>query len=72
MAQNVMITGTGRNYALGYNMVLRYLENGDYVIAKAALNMGTMNLVNVLKDDEKMNIFCVHPGWIRTDGKPDN
>lgn len=200
MAQNVMITGTGRSYALGYNMVLRYLENGDYVIAtvrnesqelnrlketygeqlyivmmdigstesvckakemveeqfdhidllinnavtvsqdcdkeffdanldyiahtvdvsavgplrvikafypllaksmqtalvinisseagsigkcyrtnlieygmaKAALNMGTMNLVNVFKDDKKMNIFCVHPGWIRTDGKPDN
>ena len=33
MAQNVMITGTGRSYALGYNMVLRYLENGDNVIA---------------------------------------
>lgn len=200
MAQNVMITGTGRSYALGYNMVLRYLENGDNVIAtvrkeskelndlkevygdklfvvvmdigstesvnmakglveehfdhidllinnavtvsedcdkeffdtnldyiahtvdvtavgplrvikafypllvngdemsliinitseagsiskcyrtnlidygmaKAALNMGTMNLVNVFKDDERINIFCVHPGWIRTDGKPDN
>lgn len=200
MAQNVMITGTGRSYALGYNMVLRYLENGDNVIAtvrkespelnklkdtygdklfivnmdigstesvnaareqvekrfehidllinnavsvspdcdkeffdanldyiartvditavgplrvikafypllakstqtalvinitseagsigrcyrtnlidygmaKAALNMGTMNLVNVFKDDDKINIFCVHPGWIRTDGKEDN
>ncbi len=200
MAKNVMITGTGRSYALGYNMVLRYLENGDNVIAtvrkkseeleklksvygeklsvvtmdigstesvngamekvlehfdhidilinnavtvsedcdkeffdtnldyiahtvdvtgvgplrvikafyplliqgndmslvinitseagsiskcyrtnlidygmaKAALNMGTMNLVNVFKDDERINIFCVHPGWIRTDGKPDN
>ncbi len=200
MAQNIMITGTGRSYALGYNMVLRYLENGDNVIAtvrkeskeldelqdiygdklfvvkmdisstdsvneaknkveqkfdyidilinnavtvsedcdkeffdtnldyiantvdvtavgplrvikafypmlaksermaliinitseagsisrcyrtnlieygmaKAALNMGTMNLVNVFKDNEKINIFCVHPGWIRTDGKPDN
>lgn len=200
MSQNVMITGTGRSYALGYNMVLRYLENGDNVIAtvrkeskelnkmkelygdklfvvimdigntdsvnmakdlvekhfdhidllinnavtvsedcdkeffdtnldyiahtvdvtavgplrvikafyplliqgekislvinitseagsiskcyrtnlidygmaKAALNMGTMNLVNVFKDDERINIFCVHPGWIRTDGKPDN
>lgn len=200
MAQNVMITGTGRSYALGYNMVIRYLENGDNVIAtvrkeskelnelkevygdklfvvvmdigstesvnvakglveehfdhidllinnavtvsedcdkeffetnldyiahtvdvtavgplrvikafypllvngdemsliinitseagsiskcyrtnlidygmaKAALNMGTMNLVNVFKDDERINIFCVHPGWIRTDGKPDN
>lgn len=200
MAQNVMITGTGRSYALGYNLVLRYLENGDnviatvrkeskeleilrekygdklyvvtmdigstesvyaakeevekqfnhidilinnavtvsadcdkeffdtnldyiahtvdvaaigplrvikafypllakseqtalvinisseagsitkcyrtnmidYGIAKAALNMGTMNLVNVFKNDDKINLFCVHPGWIRTDGKPDN
>lgn len=33
MAQNVLITGTGRRYALGYNLVLRYLENGDNVIA---------------------------------------
>ena len=148
MAQTVMITGTGRSYALGYNMVLRYLENGDNVIAtvrkespdydkdffdanldyiagavdvtavgplrviqafypllakreqmaliinisseagsiskcyrtnmvdygmaKAALNMGTMNLVNEFKDNDKINIFCVHPGWIRTNGQPDN
>lgn len=200
MGQNVMITGTGRSYALGYNLVLRYLENGDCVIAtvrkrsedleklkekygdrliilimdivstdsveeaykelvkytdhldliinnavtvsedcdkeffdvnldniahtvnvtavgalrviqrfypllkkssdtaliinisseagsiskcyrtnlieygmaKAALNMGTMNLVNTFKDDPQINIFCVHPGWIRTDGREDN
>jgi len=44
----------------------------DYGIAKAALNMGTMNLVNVFKDNDKVNFFCVHPGWIRTDGNPDN
>lgn len=44
----------------------------EYGMAKAALNMGTMNLVNTFKDNEKINIFCVHPGWIRTDGKPDN
>ncbi len=44
----------------------------DYGIAKAALNMGTMNLVNVFKDDDRINLFCVHPGWIRTNGKPDN
>ncbi len=44
----------------------------DYGMAKAALNMGTMNLVNVFKNDDKLNIFCVHPGWIRTDGKEDN
>ena len=44
----------------------------DYGMAKAALNMATMNLVNTFKDDKSINIFCIHPGWIRTDGKPDN
>ncbi len=44
----------------------------DYGMAKAALNMATMNLVNTFKDDPQINIFCVHPGWIRTDGRPDN
>ena len=44
----------------------------DYGMAKAAMNMATMNLYNTLKDDRKINIFCVHPGWIRTDGRPDN
>lgn len=33
MPQNVMVTGTGRSYALGFNFVLRYLENGDTVVA---------------------------------------
>ena len=33
MANVVMITGTGRSYALGYNLVLRYLEAGDTVVA---------------------------------------
>ncbi len=44
----------------------------DYGMAKAALNMATMNLYNTLKADRKVNIFCVHPGWIRTDGRADN
>ncbi len=44
----------------------------DYGIAKAALNMGTMNIANVFKDNPKINIFCVHPGWIRTNGDPEN
>lgn len=44
----------------------------DYGMAKAALNMATMNLVNTFKDDPQINIFCVHPGWIRTDGRADN
>ena len=33
MAQTVLITGTGRPYALGFNLVKRYLENGDTVFA---------------------------------------
>ena len=44
----------------------------DYGMAKAALNMATMNLYNTFKDEKKVNIFCVHPGWIRTDGRADN
>lgn len=44
----------------------------DYGMAKAALNMATMNLYNTFRNDRAVNIFCVHPGWIRTDGKADN
>ena len=33
MSQTVLITGTGRPYALGFNLVKRYLENGDRVFA---------------------------------------
>ena len=33
MNQTVLITGTGRPYALGFNLVRRYLENGDCVFA---------------------------------------
>lgn len=44
----------------------------DYGMGKAALNMATMNLFNTFKDERKVNIFAVHPGWIRTDGNPDN
>ena len=44
----------------------------DYGMAKAALNMATMNLVNTFKAERKVNIFCIHPGWIRTNGRDDN
>ena len=33
MSQTVLITGTGRPYALGFNLVKRYLENDDCVFA---------------------------------------
>lgn len=38
----------------------------DYAITKAAVNMITKTLWNAWKEDEGLNIFCVHPGWIRT------
>lgn len=44
----------------------------DYAMAKAAVNMGTMTFYNATKDDPKINIFCVHPGWIRSDGREDD
>ena len=40
-----------------------YLDDG---MAKAALNMATKTLHNKFKDDPRMNIICVHPGWMRT------
>ena len=33
MPQTVLITGTGRSYALGFNLVKRYLEQDDRVLA---------------------------------------
>lgn len=33
MPQTVLVTGTGRPYALGFNLVRRYLEHGDKVLA---------------------------------------
>ena len=44
----------------------------DYGMAKAALNMGTMTIWNNVKDNDKVNIFAIHPGWIRTNGRDDN
>ncbi len=38
----------------------------DYGTEKAALNMLTMTMCNYFRDDPRLNIFCVHPGWIRT------
>lgn len=44
----------------------------DYAMSKAGMNMGTMTFHNAVKDDPKINIFSVHPGWIRSDGRDDN
>ena len=38
----------------------------DYGTEKAALNMLTMTMHNYFRNDPKINILCIHPGWIRT------
>ena len=38
----------------------------DYAVTKAALNMITKTIRNAWKDEENLNIFCLHPGWMRT------
>ena len=43
MSQTVLITGTGRPYALGFNLVRRYLENGDIVLASVRRPSGALD-----------------------------
>lgn len=38
----------------------------SYAISKAALNMATRLLAHALTD-QKVTVFAVHPGWVRTD-----
>lgn len=38
----------------------------SYAISKAALNMGTRLLAHALSD-QGVTVFCIHPGWVRTD-----
>ena len=39
---------------------------GELERQKAALNMLTATLRNYFRDDPNLNLFCLHPGWIRT------
>ncbi len=48
MSQTVLITGTGRPHALGFNLVRRYLENGDTVFA--SVRRPSEALENLQKD----------------------
>lgn len=38
----------------------------DYAMSIAALNMASKTLHNSFKDNPKINILCIHPGWNRT------
>ena len=46
--------------------LMQRVKDFPYCVSKAALNMATKTLHNKFKDDPKMNIICVHPGWMRT------
>ena len=38
----------------------------DYAMTKASVNMMTKTVANAIRDDENLNILCIHPGWVRT------
>lgn len=38
----------------------------DYAMTKASVNMMTKTIANAIRDEENLNIICVHPGWMRT------
>lgn len=38
----------------------------DYAMTKASVNMMTKTVANAIRDEENLNILCIHPGWVRT------
>ena len=74
LLQNSPITALIMNISSEAGSITRCYRTNiiEYAMAKAALNMATMNIFNTVKKDRKVNIFAVHPGWIRTDGREDN
>ncbi len=74
LLQNSPITALIMNISSEAGSITRCYRTNiiEYAMAKAALNMATMNIFNTVKKDRKVNIFAVHPGWIRTDGRDDN
>ena len=76
MPQTVLITGTGRPFALGYNLVRRYLEQGDTVLASIrrpsealeTLKKSYPEQLHILTMDiastESVNAAAMHPAPI--------
>ncbi|MBE7021592.1 MAG: hypothetical protein IKK91_09955 [Ruminococcus sp.] len=63
MSQNVMITGAGKAVGLGFNMVLRYLEAGDNVIATVKKPCMELNELK-MKYGNKLTIFICIPSSV--------
>jgi len=61
MGQNVLITGTGRKQALGFNLVLRYLEQGDTVFAGIRKPSEALNVLQA-KYPEMLHILTMDIG----------
>lgn len=68
MSQTVLVTGTGRPYALGFNLVKRYLEAGDRVFA--SIRRPSEALEALQKDYPDQLHILTMDSWIRTN--PDN
>ena len=66
MSQTVLITGTGRPYALGFNLVKRYLENGDCVFATIRRPSEALealrNLFETKRHDKEGPVFITYEG----------
>lgn len=58
MSQNVLITGTGRQQALGFNFVRRYLEQGDRVFATVRRPSAALEALK-LEYEEKLSIIMM-------------
>ena len=56
------------NVSSGLGSIARTLDFGtpSYAISKAALNMATRQLAGALSA-HNVTVFCVSPGWVRTD-----
>lgn len=74
-----MDIGSSESVELAKKELEKKLEHLDLIVNNAVTvspdcdkQFFDVNLANTFKDDNQINIFCVHPGWIRTDGKEDN
>ena len=61
MSQNVMITGAGKAVGLGFNMVIRYLEAGDNVVATVRKSCAELEELKI-KYGNKLTILTMDIG----------
>ena len=67
MPQTVLITGTGRPYALGFNLVRRYLEHGDRVLASVRRPSEALEALRTKDQVKFMKTMKKFPSVLRTE-----